>query len=1094
MTEIYPSTEPIRGGEPTPDQSELRDALNQSLVPEVSAPEPELEAIPIITIEIQNQAEQIIKDFESGGVPLVIIKRSRDILKAYGFTDEQIENEDPVEILQILKDKVGKEEALVQGESLIEETLEKRKIEEAKVKLGPAVWRNKQTGDNPVVITGIAGWGTDGKLYVNIEGSISGLLFDEIIYKSQEEKKSIEPENPPVSPEPGSIPPADSETLFILEQDLEKSRQDYFGAKASKRAIFSRKKILPDDQLRQLGEKYEQAKNEIIRRQVKIDIAVLKEIADFQGKNEQERQQAIIDLVNNAQQQELQKVNELILGKDKGNWQKFKEKYNKLNPKLRIAVGAALTAGSVITAYTGLGGVSTGLVSARTALSGAGAGMTTEAIMASKQEKGKVGAIAKEARKTKTGEQEITNYLKEQVNQLSPQEVVTELARIRNIGESKGVTEAKQAISYGRMSEMFGVLAKKMKLKKDVKQSTQELTGKTIELLEQKYHENIKTEARAVTQDRELTPEQAAEAYLNKVFEKQQEFNKAQEIQLDKQRKNALKRVIWSISAGTVTAGVTAITGIIRIDKIQAAQEAEKLSQAATTAEVKAPAVSLENINPDLYTVKAGEGIETKGIQQILDNPEKFGFTGDLGNKAEVQSFANKLAHEAAFNTKIGDSTVVGATKAGEIYDLRLKASAIGKQIELTKGGDGKWHYEFGKGIGQNDIYEHVEKTSAGSSIESSVPAEVGTNWHQAEFPQWSDKVVAWREALPSELSADADLSDISMRAVDINGDGQVDTYFLYDIDDKQVLDQVSLEPGKSSTQLLEQAQAMYQQIGQEAKVLDQIVGEVGKSWDTGDKIIFSRGLGAEFNNGAFNESSLAIIRQAVDKLGQQAPEFMRDHNLGEYIKGHLEQITCEQIEKMHDQGIVLYKTGWQEVDYNYVAKMVKYNRVTDGLELKTKLLSPATNKNLAVEFISKSKFDDVAVNQTYEVAQKAQTELADYVRLLKNRFEIIPAARDHSLVERVLSLDAKASLADFKGSYGGEQQVMIDKLYQELNQTLAGKLSQGTLSGSIGENLDGLAVSKASGQALIERAELLEKQFQAEDLIKEAKAQLGQK
>ncbi|MFA4936938.1 MAG: hypothetical protein WC575_01400 [Patescibacteria group bacterium] len=413
-----------------------------------------------------------------------------------------------------------------------------------------------------------------------------------------------------------------------------------------------------------------------------------------------------------------------------------------------------------------------------------------------------------------------------------------------------------------------------------------------------------------------------------------------------------------------------------------------------------------------------------------------------------------------------------------------------GNKLNLNP--DGSWDVIKGESsYGPKIVTEQFLRDGAakikGASIESPVHEAVGAEWQKAEFPQWPDQEIAWREALPSELPPDANLSDISMRVVDINGDGQADTYFLYDIDDSQVIDQVVLEPGETNAQLIEQAQTMYQQAGQEAKALDQIIGETGKNWDTGDRIIFSRGLGAEFKNGAFDQSSVSVLEQAVDKLGQQAPEFMRDHNLAEYIKGHLEQITCEQVEKMHEQGTTLYQAGWKEVDYNYVDEMVKHNRVTDGVKLQTKLLSPATNKNLAVEFIDKNKFDAETVTHTYELAKNAQTELADYVRILKSRFEIIPAAQDHNLVNKVLSLDTKTALASFKGSYGGEQQAMIDKLYQELDTTLGHKLSQGKLSGTIGENLEKLVVSKTNAQALIGKAELIEKQFQAQNLIGKA-------
>ncbi|MFH1866690.1 MAG: hypothetical protein ABIJ81_01245 [Patescibacteria group bacterium] len=418
---------------------------------------------------------------------------------------------------------------------------------------------------------------------------------------------------------------------------------------------------------------------------------------------------------------------------------------------------------------------------------------------------------------------------------------------------------------------------------------------------------------------------------------------------------------------------------------------------------------------------------------------------------------------------------------------------------KLNLQADGSWDMVKGsstyepKIVTEQFLRDEAAKIKS-ASIESPVHESAGAEWQKAEFSQWPGQEINWREALPNELPPDANLSDISMRVVDINGDGQADTYFLYEIDDHQIIDQVVLEPGETSAQLIEQAQTMYQQAGQEAKALDQIIGETGKSWDTGDRIIFSRGLGAEFKNGAFDESSTAILKQAVDKLGQQAPEFMRDHNLGEYIKGHLEQITCEQIEKMHEQGVTLHQAGWKEVDYNYIAEMAKHNRVTDGIKLQTKLLSPVTNKNLAVEFINKNKFDAETVTHTYELAKNAQTELADYVKSLKTRFEIIPAAQEHSLVDRLMSLDTKTALASFKGSYGGEQQVMIDKLYQELDTTLGHKLSQGTLSGTIGENLDKLALSKANAQALIEKAELLEKQFQAEELIGKAEQMLNNK
>ena len=45
--------------------------------------------------------------------------------------------------------------------------------------IGPAVWRTRDS-DLPIVVTGVLGFGPDGRLYLSIEGSGTGVPIDEV--------------------------------------------------------------------------------------------------------------------------------------------------------------------------------------------------------------------------------------------------------------------------------------------------------------------------------------------------------------------------------------------------------------------------------------------------------------------------------------------------------------------------------------------------------------------------------------------------------------------------------------------------------------------------------------------------------------------------------------------------------------------------------------------------------------------------------------------------------------------------------------------------------------------------------------------------
>ncbi|MFZ5390785.1 MAG: hypothetical protein ACOZAJ_00730, partial [Patescibacteria group bacterium] len=125
----------------------------------------------------------------------------------------------------------------------------------------------------------------------------------------------------------------------------------------------------------------------------------------------------------------------------------------------------------------------------------------------------------------------------------------------------------------------------------------------------------------------------------------------------------------------------------------------------------------------DIVTVGSGEGIEHKAIQQILDNPKKFGFAGDITDTKAVRDFANTLAHQTAVEQGY-------VTPEGE---LRLKASANGEEVRFVMGPDGKARYEFSEGLDSQDVYQHIPTPKA-VEIE---PIKTETlDWWQSDYKQ----------------------------------------------------------------------------------------------------------------------------------------------------------------------------------------------------------------------------------------------------------------------------------------------------------------------------------------------------------------------
>jgi hypothetical protein len=446
----------------------------------------------------------------------------------------------------------------------------------------------------------------------------------------------------------------------------------------------------------------------------------------------------------------------------------------------------------------------------------------------------------------------------------------------------------------------------------------------------------------------------------------------------------------------------------------------------------------------DITTVKAGEGIESKGIQQILDNPKKFGFTGEVTNKAEVQAFANKLAHEAALNTKVGGTTVVG-----EDYDLRLKGSAIDKEIYLKQGPDGKWHYEFSKNLDQGDIYQHtVEIPTDQEVIESKDLAWSPKGAHITEVTA----VDAPKNFIPS--------SEVHLYEIDSDGDGVGDYYIVGD--KNEIFHTYSQLPNETGEHFLERATAGHQEIDATVKAVAKALGENTKDWATGDKLNAARALAFTYDGaGNLNEDCKVILQEVIDKFGSKTPIYLHDQDLGIYIRHNLSDLTQAKVENLYNAGTKLHEAGWKSVDYDFLKKIAEGARSwkVNGSLLETNLKSPLSG-NPIIENLQGDKFGEEVVGKAFGRALEDHAELKETLIQWQNKFEsrgIGALTRLSSgTVEKIMHTNVSLNFEQWKDNFGGGvKNGAVKAIYEQLDHALGGKLSHGGLQGTVGENLE---------------------------------------
>lgn len=1088
---------------------------------QLPAPEPIAEhqqELETPTEDTQRLAHEIVYSFTRGGLPLGITQRVGKVLRAYGFSYDEIYHQRPEELLNKLKDKLAAPGA----------------------------------------------------------------------------------ERPAVTPERDEIEPAEQ------ERQLEEFRQRYLDAKAGRRSVGAGvwRKKLTEKEIRELGEQYEQAVRVSVIRDVKEALGKLKEGGEFTSKTPDYINEVALRLINTAYSREVDLEGQAIEARYKGRGQKFKEWFMR-HPYWRMSIGAGLTATGIVSAKFGLFGVSEAALYAKTLMSGVGTGMASEAFIAGKQEKGRVGAIARAARRERDTLDEMRTFIKSGIDGLSSDEVVHELARLRNVQESKGTKEIKGAIQYGRMIELWGVLFNKASSaarkgfhgedNEDVayappKALTKDLTREAVVMLEQRYKHDVAEAAKvAVTQAEAgavLTPEKKAEVALAYILEQQKKFNQAQESNLDCQHKQAVVRVVISLTAGGAVGAGTYLLGLARLEqqKVTLAPKPEtaapadhtattikapwnkgaapstarpavggggspqpseaealhktieelhqpqtgpdtiKIPQApAAASEVKPATVPLTKVTTahlpasvtseefakhgtDIWTpehVTAGHGGSYWSTfqEQYHANPEYFGYHKTSG--LTVDEYGRRL--------------VVDYAKSHGLVQLDAKGNVV-SDVRL-KGPDAKllWHMKNGQldlsqeqasqPVGQVETYIHHEPPET-----TKLPSAAIEPAHEPSSAETAD--VAWAQTIKADHLVEVApgqapygfvySTDVHLYAVDPHADGLTDAYRMYD-DQHEVVTAYTKLPNEDAEQFLTRVAVDHQKIVNEVNEVGKALGGQAKSWTGADKLIASREFGLHYEpSGELSPSSKGLLREAIEKMGDQATKYLRDQDFASYVREHLSTLSPNKVGEMYSEGAVLQEHGWHSVDYNFLDRLhelkgrsaLGYNWTPD--HIVSKFASPFTNTYLSSAFEHRGAFNAQTLQ---EVNSHIQDDFARLMHEYKGLQDWFGSRLGESALAKAMKLPVSTSLDQWNAALGGRQHEVVEALYHKFDAMMGGKLSGGGLQNTVGENLESTilhhTIPSVSGapsfehikqaEELLNQAELIQRQNAAESLLKQA-------
>jgi len=601
--------------------------------------------------------------------------------------------------------------------------------------------------------------------------------------------------------------------------------------------------------------------------------------------------------------------------------------------------------------------------------------------------------------------------------------------------------------------------------------------------------------------------------------------------------------VAWTIGAGAITSAATLVTGLIRLDKIQAAQEADKLSQAAqekvAAAQVGRPVpgegITGEKPRPgffvkDLYepspvedagqTVPAGETslpVEKipahwtpenitvgKGgsywstfMKQYQANPEYFGYEPKSG--LSVEQYGNKFAVENFKTLGIMD------TQGNEVVsEFRIKSPDA--QIKWSMA-DGALHKEeLQPGGLEMETYKHEYHTPAPSGDEVS-GLGVSVEAESVVDPSTWDKEGGWTRVMYGEFGAEQrplqfkeiaaedfpkdfkPNDDLSLYALDQDADDKVNTYDILD-EKKTTAIPITRDNAESSTDFKARAIEKYHRLTAEANELARTVGAV-KDLSSGDRLRIINGLDLDFKDGVLSAESKTLVTEVVNKLGDEASKYLQDQNLGAFIKAHITEIEPAKVGKLYEQGVGLRGAGVKYIDYEVVNKWL-YNRMWHfkGGLLESSMKSPFTKEQLAASFKGGVLNQEVFDQTTQQVIDQ-RNNLTRALDRLVGTYEssgLGTSRLNPGTMSKIMDMPANGSLVDWQEKFGGTfKDATVAKLYEQIDSQLGGKLGSGRLSGTVGENLEKIINARHELYQVSE----LEKFLQAQDELSKANAVL---
>jgi len=444
-----------------------------------------------------------------------------------------------------------------------------------------------------------------------------------------------------------------------------------------------------------------------------------------------------------------------------------------------------------------------------------------------------------------------------------------------------------------------------------------------------------------------------------------------------------------------------------------------------------------------IHEVAVGEGIENKGIQQILDDPKKFGFSGNINDNQAVRHYAATLAHQAALNTKIGGTAVADAQS-----DLRLKGSARGEEVRLVLDSNGQAHYEFSQGLNEADVYRHLDVA----------PQPTGQALH-TESLDWWNKEFKQGTLLKMEMPGGSTTSDLAV--YEFKGrDGSHGVLFVDDVK-HEILPYSTVTDDYATVDFGREINETYHSLSQVAQEVSTAIGPNGQHWTVADKLLAAEWSSPKYGtSGQFDVKSFASavninrISDLVHHIGGEAPKYLKDWEFGLYIKdqSNLQDMMPAKAVKLWEIGQTVRANGFKSVDYGFINKMYSTNHDLNwnvqGDKFIADVKSPLANQPVELNIVDKSHF-----NESFYLENK---QLANRIALNE---QIVFNQLGHDFTSdqarQLMAMDVKDFKLSTLETHFGKGFLMfnnnstIESWFHDIKPKL-----QGANAGTVGENL----------------------------------------